>query len=196
MLDAVFNRIVSLRVLNLEHNSITFISNNAFNGTANFETFRLAYNTLISLPSNFADTMTVLNELSLSKNPWSCECTILHNLKEITYELADSITHRHDMYCFVNHSINASSEIGTMHNLIELDFHYVCQTRKVIHKNRTRENYTEDFCHTQIEALVSVIYKGFVVHELVPRLEKKEEYKLFLHFRDFPVGACIAETII
>ncbi|XP_052087891.1 toll-like receptor Tollo [Mytilus californianus] len=39
-------------------------------------------------------------------------------------------------------------------------------------------------------------YEGFVVHELVPRPEKMEGYKLCLHFWDFPVGACIAETII
>ena len=34
-----------------------------------------------------------------------------------------------------------------------------------------------------------------MVHELVPRLENSG-YKLCLHFRDFPIGACIADTII
>ncbi|CAC5361601.1 unnamed protein product [Mytilus coruscus] len=163
VIDSVFNRIVSLRVLNLEHNSITYISNNAFNGTANLETLRLAYNALISLPSYFADTMEALNELSLSHNQWSCDCAILHNLKEITYELADAITDRHDMYCFVNNSINASSEIGTMHNLIELDYHYVCPNHTVIYKNRTMEKHKEAFGHTQIEALVSVIAVLFLL---------------------------------
>ncbi|CAC5361609.1 unnamed protein product [Mytilus coruscus] len=248
VIDSVFNGIASLRVLNLEHNSITHISNNAFNGTANLETLRLAYNALISLPSYFADTMEVLKELSLSNNPWSCDCAILHNLKEITYQLADAIKDRRDMYCFVNNSINASSEIGTMHNLIELDYHYICPNHTVIYKNRTMEKHKGVFGNTQIEALASgiavlfllviiatiiflkqtllqvVIFnkfgirlltekhdenklydafisyshkdEGFVVHELVTRLEKKEGYKLCLHFRDFPVGACIAETIL
>lgn len=37
----------------------------------------------------------------------------------------------------------------------------------------------------------------FVVHELAPRLEQgNPSYKLCLHYRDFPVGASIAESII
>ncbi|KAK6169513.1 hypothetical protein SNE40_020554 [Patella caerulea] len=37
----------------------------------------------------------------------------------------------------------------------------------------------------------------FVINELAPRLEHGEKkYKLCLHYRDFPIGACIAETIV
>ncbi|CAG2247249.1 unnamed protein product [Mytilus edulis] len=66
VIDAVFIIIVSLRVLDLEHIFITFISNNDCNGTANLETLRLAYNALICLPSNFADTMKVLKFIKQS----------------------------------------------------------------------------------------------------------------------------------
>ncbi|CAC5361598.1 unnamed protein product [Mytilus coruscus] len=48
------------------------------------------------------------------------------------------------------------------------------------------------------DAFVSYSHKdeGFVLRELVQRLEKNDGYKLCVHFRDFPIGACIADTII
>lgn len=37
----------------------------------------------------------------------------------------------------------------------------------------------------------------FVIHQLAPRLENGDKkFKLCVHYRDFPVGACIAETIV
>lgn len=39
--------------------------------------------------------------------------------------------------------------------------------------------------------------EDFVVRQLAPRLEKGDKkFKLCVHYRDFPVGACIAETIV
>jgi hypothetical protein len=48
------------------------------------------------------------------------------------------------------------------------------------------------------DAFISYSHKDedFIVHELLPRLEKKEGYKLCVHFRDFPIGASISDTII
>lgn len=39
--------------------------------------------------------------------------------------------------------------------------------------------------------------EDFVIRELAPRLENGDKkFKLCVHYRDFPVGACIAETIV
>ncbi|KAH9525095.1 hypothetical protein Btru_000319, partial [Bulinus truncatus] len=39
--------------------------------------------------------------------------------------------------------------------------------------------------------------EDFVIHQLAPRLENGDKkFKLCVHYRDFPVGACIAETIV
>ncbi|CAG5122431.1 unnamed protein product [Candidula unifasciata] len=39
--------------------------------------------------------------------------------------------------------------------------------------------------------------EDFVVHQLAPRLENgKQKFRLCVHYRDFPAGACIADTIV
>ncbi|KAK0040642.1 strain BS90 toll-like receptor [Biomphalaria pfeifferi] len=39
--------------------------------------------------------------------------------------------------------------------------------------------------------------EDFVIHQLAPRLENGDKkFQLCVHYRDFPVGACIAETIV
>lgn len=49
------------------------------------------------------------------------------------------------------------------------------------------------------DAFVSYSNKDedFVIHQLAPRLETgKQNFKLCVHYRDFPAGTCLAETII
>lgn len=52
----------------------------------------------------------------------------------------------------------------------------------------------------QYDAFVSYSHldEDFVSHVLVPRLEQTthRRYRLCVHYRDFPVGAAIADTII
>ncbi|CAC5412113.1 unnamed protein product [Mytilus coruscus] len=244
----LLNGLVSLKLLQLEHNRIAFIADDAFKGITNLEVLRLVYNKLVSLPYGFTESMVTLKYLTLSNNPWSCDCNNLHDLKEITYELADVIKDRHDMYCFVNNTKNESFAIGSKQHVVELDYWSICPNQSVIFQNRTIEKHREVLNYKEVQALTStlvllvlviiistlvfmnrtllqvVMYnkfgirlfsvkheenkmydafvsyshkdEGFVVPELVQRLENKDGYKLCLHFRDFPIGACIADSII
>ncbi|XP_071135459.1 toll-like receptor Tollo isoform X2 [Mytilus edulis] len=244
----LLNGLVSLKFLQLEHNNIAFIAYDAFKRKTHLEVLRLAYNKLVSLPYGFAESVITLKFLTLSNNQWSCDCDDLHDFKELTYELADVIYDRHNMYCFVNNTKNESFPIGSKQHVVGLDYWSICPNQSVIFQNRTIEKHREVLNYKEVQALTStlvilvlfiliftlvfmnrtliqvVIYnkfgirlfsvkpeenkmydafvsyshkdEGFVARELVQRLENNDDYKLCVHFRDFPIGACIADTII
>ena len=65
---------------------------------------------------------------------------------------------------------------------------------RIVNKNKNINEVGRKY-----DAFVSYSSKDehVVVHELAPRLEEgNKPYRLCLHYRDFPVGECIADTII
>lgn len=245
---SLFIGLSSLENLNLEDNRISFIADDAFTGINNVRTLCLANNRLAS-PNSYLDPLVNLEYLTLARNPWSCDCDILEDLKTITYTLADVMKDRREIYCHVNNSQTSNQKTGIILNVIDLDFYSICPNQTTIHiyanftngdSSAISSEHIQALTGTLVTVILSVIIatillinrkllqvvlynkfgfrfwheetddnklydafisyshkdEDFIVHELLPRLENKEGYKLCVHFRDFPIGASIADTII
>jgi hypothetical protein len=88
---SLFIGLSSLENLNLEDNRISFIADDAFTGINNVRTLCLAS------PNSYLDPLVNLEYLTLARNPWSCDCDVLEDLKTITYTLADVIKDRREI---------------------------------------------------------------------------------------------------
>jgi len=94
-----------LRELFLHENKIDFIEHEAFSHLDSLEVLRLDDNRLFSFPDHFSlHHSPYLVELSLSSNPWSCDCQHVTEFKSWVIKNQAKIIDSSKLACFLNNS--------------------------------------------------------------------------------------------
>ncbi|KAM9324024.1 uncharacterized protein PAF06_000009 [Gastrophryne carolinensis] len=75
-INCSFNRLINLKKLHLNNNRITHITRNAFSDLKQLQFLHLSKNNLTSIPHFLFSYMPKLRSVSLSFNPWNCDCSM------------------------------------------------------------------------------------------------------------------------
>ncbi|KAI4503247.1 hypothetical protein M0802_001469 [Mischocyttarus mexicanus] len=267
-----FEGLDALKQLHLQRNQLGSIGNDTFAPLRSLRVLKLQSNRLITLP---IWTLPSSIEVSLSANPWSCECDYLQSYREWIREPNVHVTDASELRCVYNitefeaygDETFTDDEFGFAITAATTDdrdtngnvsLSSAC-TGAIPIDNEVHRNYTKTIIEKQIlqdylpllvatlasslvimllcmlafifrqelrvwfhsrfgvrifyrnhevdrddrdklfDAFVSYSSKdeAFVAEELAPVLEMgNPSYKLCLHYRDFPVGSFIADTIV
>ncbi|XP_067006703.2 toll-like receptor Tollo [Anabrus simplex] len=259
-----FEGLDSLQDLYLQRNRITSIHNSTFAPLRELRLLHLHHNRL----SHFAvwKLSPSLTDITLSGNPWSCECEYIDNFREWLQSVAESVKDDSHIRCSYSHGNDTEIDSGVGDELEEKDGYFLIHdnsstcigtansstifsnmtSTKTIIQRQPINDYIPLLIATLCAAVLVIavillvfIYRqelrvrfysrfgvrlfyrsgdgnlddrdklfdafisysskdeAFVAEELAPNLEHGDPpYKLCLHYRDFPVGAFIAETIV
>lgn len=98
--DGIFENLQNLTVLHLEFNKISFIEEGAFLYLESLSVLYLHYNRLMTLPDSVVKMLWVMDNITLSGNPWPCDCDFrintlprLTNRSLIVFDFNNSICH-------------------------------------------------------------------------------------------------------
>ena len=230
--SGVFKGLIRLSFMNLSFNMINVIVENSFKSLDGLKYLDIVGNELETLTTSDIKSLYKLTSLTLSNNPWSCDCTFLENIIWLTTKV--TILDQNNFTCF---TLNK-----TEYNVMRLYMPEFCPKPKkprhispaetalycivgvavlgmicfaFLFSNRNflklwlfiKFGWKSDSAETEdwnrpYDAFVSYSNadEAFVTTELMPRLEEPRQgrlgYKLCVHFRDFPVGGHIPETIL
>uniref|UniRef100_A0A6V7LC47 TIR domain-containing protein n=1 Tax=Bracon brevicornis TaxID=1563983 RepID=A0A6V7LC47_9HYME len=258
-----FEGLDNLRALYLQGNEISAIANNTFSPLRSLKVLQLQGNRLTTLAVWFLPTSI---EVSLSRNPWSCECDYLEVYREWILASRNRVVDLSELRCVLNvteleaygQEVYKDNEFGfplmegnsndssKCTGFASIDNGIQGNLTKTIIERQALQDYLPLLVSTLAVFLVIVLlcmlififrqefrvwfhsrfgvrifYRGtefdredrdklfdafvsysskdeaFVAEELAPVLEMgNPSYKLCLHYRDFPVGSFIADTIV
>ncbi|KOX77951.1 Protein toll [Melipona quadrifasciata] len=220
-----FEGLDALKLLYLHRNRIASIGNDTFSSLRSLRVLRLESNRLTTLA---VWTLPGSIEVSLSGNPWSCECDYVQSYREWIREPNVRVTDASALRCVsVDNDVHRNYTktiiekqvlqdylpllIATLVGsllvvlLCMLGFVFRQELRvwfhsrfgvRIFYRNQEVDRDDRD---KLFDAFISYSSKdeAFVAEELAPVLETgNPRYKLCLHYRDFPVGSFIADTIV
>ncbi|KAJ8683364.1 hypothetical protein QAD02_019156 [Eretmocerus hayati] len=105
-----------LRVLHLERNRLNYIANDTFTPLVSLITLRLQQNRLTTL--GFWSLPTTA-EVSLSANPWSCECDFVRDYREWSVSSGVKVIDSSELRCAYNVSTEVSEITQTETSLLK-----------------------------------------------------------------------------
>ncbi|KAF4524450.1 hypothetical protein B566_EDAN018100 [Ephemera danica] len=255
----------SLSELYLHANQITSIHESTFNTLRELRVLTLHGNQLHNFPV-WKLQMVHLQSVTLSKNPWVCECEYVQQYRDWLHSAGVIVQDGAQVQCVKNQTMDTIEDLTTdtvsytHYSILESDFNEtLCANRtiaiQVIPTSKTilTDHIVQDYLPLLIATLVAFlvvltiiivlfIYRqemriwcyskygirlfhrnsdktetavndrdkifdafisysskdeAWVAEELAPVLERGDpSYKLCLHYRDFPVGSYIADTIV
>ncbi|XP_063988423.1 toll-like receptor Tollo [Diachasmimorpha longicaudata] len=258
-----FEGLGNLWTLCLQGNEISSIANNTFSRLRSLKVLRLQGNRLTTLSYWALPTSA---EVSLSRNPWSCECDYLEVYREWILSARNRVADVTEIRCVLNVTeleaygdevfrdnefgfpvLDGTSNDSSMcTGLASIDNGIQGNLTKTIIERQALQDYLPLLVSTLAVFLVIVLLgmlififrqefrvwfhsrfgvrifyrstefdredrdklfdafvsysskdEAFVAEELAPVLEMgNPSYKLCLHYRDFPVGSFIADTIV
>lgn len=238
-----FENLVLMRELYLHNNQITSIHNTTFSTLIALRMLRIDGN-LLSVMS-FNQLSKSLISVRIGRNPWTCECSFLEQLRYWLFEneASEKVSVDTDqLYCIQNGThVDSEEQIAASYNSSECGGEYsekttllrvpyqshilvpavtlgavalflsvfflvFCNRNKIrvymYAKHGVRLFYKSEFDEDSskvFDAFVSYSSKDevFVTQILAPELERgSPAYKLCLHYRDFPVGAYVTDSIL
>ena len=239
----MFEGLYNLEVLTLSFNQINKIENGAFDPIQQLNFLDIRGNKLKTFSNYLLTAMSNIFSLQFSKNPLSCYCKDLTDLKQfiitnakhildledVICEMYDTTTNDTDTYQLANVNLtdlclnetNTESRVFDKATIVAMSttlivFALGLASFGIIFWNR---EFLKVWCFVKFGWKVCrepnetdanrpydafVCYNSederFVIRELVPHLEGtwngRQGYKLCLHFRDFPIGAPVAESIV
>ncbi|XP_018015030.1 toll-like receptor Tollo [Hyalella azteca] len=239
-----FENLVLMRELYLHNNQLMSIHNTTFSTLIALKMLRIDGN-LLSVFS-FNQLSPSLISIRIGRNPWTCECSFLDQLKYFLFENEEPgkiSVDSEEVYCIENGTSLESGEQITAYNSSECGTKYIEKTTLVrdrdpsdsqilvpvatlsgvalfllifffvfCNRNRIRvymhakhgvrlfyKNDRSEDSSKVFDAFVSYSSKDevFVTQILAPELERgSPSYKLCLHYRDFPVGAYVTDSIL
>ena len=71
------NRASDLTTIDLKSSGLDFIHNNAFRKLRRLQILDLSDNKIKTLPAGIFDRLHLLEDVSLTDNPWNCDCDLL-----------------------------------------------------------------------------------------------------------------------
>ena len=236
-----FENLLLMRELYLHNNQLTSIHNTTFSTLIALRMLRIDGNLLSMMAFNQLSSSLI--SVRIGRNPWSCECSFLEQLRywlfqnESTGKLSVDTD---QLYCLQNGSHIEDEEQISSYNSSDCGGEYTerttlirepyesqilvpivtlgavalflsvlllvfCNRNKirvyVYAKHGVRLFYKKDLdedSNKVYDAFVSYSSKDevFVTQILAPELERgSPSYKLCLHYRDFPVGTLVTESI-
>ncbi|KAL2717613.1 toll-like receptor Tollo [Vespula squamosa] len=264
-----FEGLDALRQLHLQRNQLVSIGNDTFAPLRSLRVLRLQSNRLTTLA---VWTLPESIEVSLSANPWSCECDYLQSYREWIREPNVRVTDASELRCVYNvtefeafgdetftddefgFSVTANDRDTNVNGSASSSCTGAVAIDNEVHRNYTKtiieKQVLQDYLPLLVATLASslvimllcmlafifrqelrvwfhsrfgvrIFYRNhevdrddrdklfdafvsysskdeaFVAEELAPVLEMgNPSYKLCLHYRDFPVGSFIADTIV
>ncbi len=220
----VFLTVERVEILNLAHNRLSHVPEDLFADMSSLRELHLNDNALRHLNADiFVVRSAILSTVTLGGNPWDCNCELdplrlwLKKYGNITLDLQDATCSGQEQSISSSDSFCAKEQnpllpmigiliaiffvlvagSGTVYRF-RLDIQLLLFAKCGIRVSRKRFPLTEDQKRTY-DAFVSYNSSDqrFVLRELMPKLERKPPfYKLCLHFRDFALGAAVAENIV
>lgn len=212
-----------VKELYAENSKISFISSGAMEAMENISVLSLHNNQLRSLPAVTQNlTMSVVSNLSLAGNPWTCGCQDLWMpqwLEEHAYAVYDFNNTRcrwtgemvadlngDDMSCELFNYLPIVVSLTIIMALIAVITSLLIKYRlEVLVFLYTRFNIRpfDMYKYKENRRYLFDVFVSFSQHDcqwvagkLVDYLENRDKpYKLCIHLRDFPAGAPIAENI-
>ena len=237
-----FENLVLLSELYLHNNQLTSIHNTTFSTLSALRMLRIDGNLLHILSFNqFGNSLV---SVRIGRNPWSCECSFLGQLREwlLVKESSGTVSVDNDqIYCLQNgthsekglqfassnsslcggeyserttlrrasdksHILVPSITLGAVALFIAVFILVFCNRNRIrvyfYAKHGVRLFYKSEHDEDNnkvFDAFVSYSSKDevFVTQILAPELERgSPSYKLCLHYRDFPVGAYVTDSIL
>ncbi len=95
--------LVSLKELHLDHNRLSFIHPDTFAPLSELQVLTLAHNRLVAFPLwGLLVDNPLLNWVTLSENPWSCECGFLRNAQRFLRDRRGAVKDNSALKCVVN----------------------------------------------------------------------------------------------
>ena len=221
-----FLSVERLHILNLANNRLSNIMGDLFANTSILSELYLCGNILQHIKTDILVHSTILSPVTLGWNPWECNCELdplrlwLKEYRNITMDLQETtcfgtkgIIAFRDSFCeepgeeqnslFVVVGILSALRfvlfVGTVTIYrFRLDIQVLLFAKCGIRIPGKQFPPTEDQNRTY-DAFVSYNSSDerFVLQDIMPKLERQPPfYKIFLHFRDFALGAAVAENIV
>ncbi|XP_013092995.2 toll-like receptor Tollo [Biomphalaria glabrata] len=107
---SLFDKLIELRSLYLNDNLINFIAKEAFANLNSVEIITLDKNRLIMLDAVYG--ISSLKSLTLSGNPWQCQCNTSTDVLRVLHALNDIIVDRGNMCCYYVGTARAEDEVS------------------------------------------------------------------------------------
>ena len=219
--SGVFLSLERLDTLNLAHNRLSSVCKDLFSAMTLLRELYLNDNLLQYMDANTVPVHSAtFSGVSLGGNPWDCNCkldplrlwlkmygNITLDLQEVTCFETKGIIAFSDSFC----QIQSFHVVGIVTALLcvmvagnltlyrfRLDIQLLLFAKYGLRLPWKWRPHTDDQNRTY-DAFVSYNSSDqtFVLRELMPKLERQPPfYKLCLHFRDFALGAAVAENIV
>ncbi|KAA0191869.1 hypothetical protein HAZT_HAZT003854 [Hyalella azteca] len=198
--DNTFSGLFRLHTLILSENRLKLLTDLTLEGLVELAHLRLDFNQIFSVDSDALRNSTKLKDLHLSNN-YLQENKIRtiengafdhnHNLKAIRVD-DNVLTNVHGLFS----DLSQLKWLNLSKNHLEIIRVYMHAKHgvRLFYKNDRSEDSSKVF-----DAFVSYSSKDevFVTQILAPELERgSPSYKLCLHYRDFPVGAYVTDSIL
>ena len=107
-----FNDLESLRELYLHNNALTSIGNRTFSTLKHLQVLRMDGNRLVDYPVwNLLSNAPELNAVTLSANPWSCDCSFLGDFRSALVKAGPKVSDASLLMCVTNERDSAVSTI-------------------------------------------------------------------------------------
>ena len=221
--DGTFQSVKRLQLLNLSNNLLSNLNEDLFADMSLLRELYLNDNLLQYIEAEIIlGRSTILSDLTLAGNPWDCNCdldalrlwlkecvSITVDLREVTCFRTTTLIDFSDSFCEEQNALLAVVSILTAVLLVlvagsvtvykfRLDIQLLLFA-KYGFRFPGKHSLDAGDQNRLYDAFVSYNSKdeSFVLRDLMPKLEKQSPfYKLCLHFRDFALGAAIAENII
>ncbi|CAG0888736.1 unnamed protein product, partial [Cyprideis torosa] len=218
-----FAGLESLRELYLHNNRLQFIHNITFNVLKSLEILTLHGNLIKTYPVWQLSSNAYLVSVTLSENPWTCDCLYVSYMTRWVEENHPRIPDATEIRCSVSSDLSPIlvvqpaefsdylplllSTLAVFIILVVIAVvgfvfrrdlrvwvHAKCGLRLCMSRGRFQGDDDRLF-----DAFVTYSSKDevFATQVLAPELEQgSPSYRLCLHYRDFPVSAYLADTII
>ncbi|KAK7061151.1 Toll6p, partial [Halocaridina rubra] len=94
-----FSGLEQLKELYLQNNRVSFISNATFTGLKSLEVLRLDNNFIIDFPVWLLGKNIHLKKVSITNNPWKCDCIFVESLREWEKKSPGMLLDPEDVFC-------------------------------------------------------------------------------------------------